>query len=637
MVGTKDSFEVAAAPHAAIEEVENATNTHHLESTLAGLKSLRYNSFGPGKPWLDVDGTLIWSPLRIKVAKMVFSQGFETMMGAVIVSNLILIWFEADRDAQCYPTFANNLQDCPHRSDASSWINILNLILLLTYTFECGIRFFVERTHYWYNAWNMIDLVTMILGWLSLILASVVNLSLLRLTRLVRVVRAVRVFISVPEFYLLITGLYSSIKAILFGSMMLVIVILFWAVIAVELLHPVVSALDTFPETCTRCQRSFQDVASAGVTFFQQIVAGDSWGEISVPLIEANPLSGVLLFAVMIFVGLGMMNLILAVIVERATEARENDHEQKIKKKEEERSKSMVDLAKLCASMDQNNNGLVSLQEMQNGYDQLESFRKLMQQMDIKRDEMQTVFSVLDSDSSGEVSYLEFCQNIGGFLKRDPIIMHSLVHYSVLELRKLIRDEVMQTLHDQHTQVMQAQNRLLAAVGLEEVRSDSKSYTSFVGREKQEAFARHRKSSQAGSGGPPTHNTLGFGKSDLFETLEKMEQELQPLLDRAQQIVISLVDKASETSQRSATTNASNALSNSEQLQFEIVEESADLDSKFQRLCERFQEQRKAAALLQDHLVDVLEDLEHFREDSQGQGQGPSGPSTTFHKRLFHV
>ena len=44
--------------------------------------------------------------------------------------------------------------------------------------------------------------------------------------------------------------------------------------------------------------------------------AGDSWGGISVPLIEANPLSGVLLFAVMIFVGLGMMNLILAVIVE---------------------------------------------------------------------------------------------------------------------------------------------------------------------------------------------------------------------------------------------------------------------------------------------------------------------------------
>lgn len=39
------------------------------------------------------------------------------------------------------------------------------------------------------------------------------NLSLLRLSRLVRVLRAARVFISVPEFYLLLTGLFSSIKA----------------------------------------------------------------------------------------------------------------------------------------------------------------------------------------------------------------------------------------------------------------------------------------------------------------------------------------------------------------------------------------------------------------------------------------
>ena len=41
---------------------------------------------------------------------------------------------------------------------------------------------------------------------------STVNLSLLRLSRLVRVLRAARVFISVPEFYLLLTGLFSSMK-----------------------------------------------------------------------------------------------------------------------------------------------------------------------------------------------------------------------------------------------------------------------------------------------------------------------------------------------------------------------------------------------------------------------------------------
>ena len=257
---------------AAMEEVGSATN--HLESTLAGLKSMRYQGFGPGKPWLDAHGSLIWSPIRMQIAQLVFSQGFETAMGIVIVSNLILIWIEADRDASCIPAYVDKMDECPFRSEASNWINIVNLFLLLVYSCECITRFFVERSLYWYNAWNMIDLVTVILGWMSYSLASVVNLSLLRLSRLVRVLRAVRVFISVPEFYLLITGLYSSIKAIIFGSLMLIIVLLFWAVIAVELLHPIVSQLETFPESCERCSRGFANVATAGVTFFQQIVAG---------------------------------------------------------------------------------------------------------------------------------------------------------------------------------------------------------------------------------------------------------------------------------------------------------------------------------------------------------------------------
>ena len=144
---------------------------------------------------------------------------------------------------------------------------------------------------------------------------------------------------------------------------MLVSVILFWAVLAVELFNPITSRLE-FPSSCDRCSRGFGSVASAGLTFFQQIVAGDSWGTISVPLIEKAPWTGPILFLVIISISLGVMNLILAVIVERATEARDNDHDQRIKKKEAERSKSMVDLAVLCANMDKNSNGLVSLEEM---------------------------------------------------------------------------------------------------------------------------------------------------------------------------------------------------------------------------------------------------------------------------------
>lgn len=624
-------MDVPPSPSLGIESIKNA---EHLESTLQGLKSLRYQSFVDLKPWLDEDGKVIWSPLRIQLARLVFSQAFETTMGFVIVSNLILIMIEADRDAMCYPDFADRFDECPDRSSLSPWISNLNLILLLTYSLECGIRFFVERSHYWYNAWNMIDLVTVVAGWLSNALA-VVNLNLLRLARLVRVVRAVRVFISIPEFYLLMTGLYSSTKAILFGSLMLVSVILFWAVLAVELFNPITSRLE-FPSSCDRCSRGFGSVASAGLTFFQQIVAGDSWGTISVPLIEKAPWTGPILFLVIISISLGVMNLILAVIVERATEARDNDHDQRIKKKEAERSKSMVDLAVLCANMDKNSNGLVSLEEMVSGYDQLDSFRKLMKQMDIKRDEMQTIFNVLDSDNSGEVSYLEFCSNLGGFQKRDPVIMHSIVHCAVMEVRKLIKDEVLEAMHKHHEEVIQGQKQLLAAAGLEPIQLDQRR-VSKKGRAKQQQFAAGSRSMPREE--PDWYEELAKGKA--FESLAKMERELQPLLERADAIVASLAETATTGKADQQTQQLSIKV---DRLQLPAVDENDildteedDMDLRFRKLCEGFQEQHRKAELMQKRLQEVLTYLEPSRR-GEPQGVSPSSQDQDeFHRKMFYV
>ena len=72
--------------------------------------------------------------------------------------------------------------------------------------------------------------------------------------------------------------------------------------------------------------------------------------------------------------------------------------------------------------MDENNNGLISYHEMLKGFDELEEFKKLMEIMDLKRDDMATVFRVLDTESTEEVPYLEFCQHLGSFFKRDPVL-----------------------------------------------------------------------------------------------------------------------------------------------------------------------------------------------------------------------
>lgn len=58
---------------------------------------------------------------------------------------------------------------------------------------------------------------------------------------MLRLIRVGRLVISVPELYILLSGLTTSFKPILFGSMMLISVILVWSIIVVELLHPITS------------------------------------------------------------------------------------------------------------------------------------------------------------------------------------------------------------------------------------------------------------------------------------------------------------------------------------------------------------------------------------------------------------
>ncbi|CAE7539520.1 Scn11a, partial [Symbiodinium sp. CCMP2456] len=195
----------------------SAEEKTHLKKTLSTIEkdSLRYRS-SFWKPWLDEEGNVIWSPSRIAMAEVVLSQMFETIMGIVIAFNIGVMVVETNMDASCPRT--DDIRTCTEGSFNVQWLQILNIVLLVVYSVECAARAYVERAMYIWNRWNQIDLLTVILGWGGMLLASAVNLNVLRLFRVVRLMRAARVVISVPEFYILVSGLSHSLKAIVFGS-----------------------------------------------------------------------------------------------------------------------------------------------------------------------------------------------------------------------------------------------------------------------------------------------------------------------------------------------------------------------------------------------------------------------------------
>jgi len=367
-------------------------------------------------------------------------------------------------------------------------------------------------------------------------------------------VRLGRLMISIPELYTLVSGLGSSFKAILFGSVLLAGVIVVWSIIVVEFLHPINVEIEYFQ--CERCPRGFQTVFAACLTLFSQIVAGDQWSSISVPLAEHSPWTAPIMFFMMTTISLGVMNLILAVIVEKAAEARANDKARKKLAKENEREARMVELAMLCDLLDHDSNGHLNLDEMLQGFDTNETFWMLMQHFDISRSEVEVVFNVL-SGGNAEVNYMEFCQHLSAFNKRDPLMIQQLIKYSVMELRSVLKQDVMEALQKQN-EMLEDHLELLAHVpSCSQVAEDLK----------------RRRSLREGAKGPPsTKTTQDPARPEREETLvpslpsgpslnldevadaleaacrsfESMEAELEEVIGKAEQIPKSLMQKASQ-------------------------------------------------------------------------------------------
>jgi len=163
---------------------------------------------------------------------------------------------------------------------------------------------------------------------------------------------------------------------------------------------------------CERCQRAFSSVFAANLTLLQQIIAGDSWGMVSLPIIEDAPWTVVFFFAVLITVNVGLLNLILTVIVDVANRSREADDLRKVQEKSYEFMETKKQLLTIFQELDVDASGQLSIDEMLHGFRTNPRFSTIMASLDIAADDMNIIFNMLDEDGSGLISYSEFLEQI---------------------------------------------------------------------------------------------------------------------------------------------------------------------------------------------------------------------------------
>jgi len=170
------------------------------------------------------------------------------------------------------------------------------------------------------------------------------------------------------------------------------------------------------------------------MTIFKTVIAGDDWGQLAVPIVEAAPWTSVLFVLIWATIGLGLLNLIIAVILDCASKAQQADVEQNIREKEEEFHGLRIKMLAICDSMDSDGDGEISLEELYRGYVEHPEFGAVLSSMDVEEGDLRILFQIMDEDHSGAVSHKEFVEQLYNLKSKDQRTMLMFIkhHCSIL-------------------------------------------------------------------------------------------------------------------------------------------------------------------------------------------------------------
>ncbi|CAK8985909.1 unnamed protein product [Durusdinium trenchii] len=302
-------------------------------------------------------------------------------------------------------------------------------LCLCLYTCELPILFFAKGKRLLKDWMVILDIVIIMCGYAEVVIHIVDNssggtdgddlldkfsvLRMLRLARIVRLMQLLRRTRSLKELQKLVTMLATCFKALLWSFLFCFVVMTIWAMLIVELVHPLLMEIDQqnpeiFQDCAPQCLRATRSVMDANLLLFKTVIAGDSWGLIAVPVIQQHPLTAVIFMGSLMTLVFGVLNIIVAVVVDTFAEVRESDVMNLAQELDHNLKKDRKFLQKIFNRLDKKGDGELTLQDLMDGARQDPEFQSRLRVMDIDEVDLQQLFDMIDADGSGAIEAQEF-------------------------------------------------------------------------------------------------------------------------------------------------------------------------------------------------------------------------------------
>eukprot|EP00931_Biecheleriopsis_adriatica_P041305 TRINITY_DN23625_c0_g1_i2.p1 TRINITY_DN23625_c0_g1~~TRINITY_DN23625_c0_g1_i2.p1 ORF type:complete len:587 (-),score=73.00 TRINITY_DN23625_c0_g1_i2:192-1952(-) len=338
----------------------------------------------------------------------------------------------------------------------SGWVWVCGYLALMVYTIEYILAIFAWGLKSIKDQLMLLDFFILAVAYCEILLdvsgMSMDSFALLRLLRLVRILRLVKLFRKfkfLRELHKLIAMAMSCAKTLAWSFLFCFIIMTAWSMALVELVHPTVLHLherglleDTFMT---------QTVMSANLYLFKTVIAGDSWGETAVPVIVESPWSAIIFIGSHLTLVFGVLNLVVAVVVDTFAEKRQRDIDHLAQELADNEEEDLVDLEHMFRRIDEDSSGELSLEEVLNGAKKVPEFQSRLRVMDIDKQDLEQLFNMLDEDGGGSIDAEEFISALSRWMHESKTASR-FVKFNVEKLLQK-QGQVLDQLHDLTTQM----------------------------------------------------------------------------------------------------------------------------------------------------------------------------------------
>jgi len=357
--------------------------------------------------------------------RIVKSKLFETVFSFLILLNCVFMGVEAHESVQhdTRPWMAEIFAVAEH-----VFTTLFSIELFLRATVNGCASFYPTRKR---NFVNFIDALLVIVPgifftWVVPICAAIIGLngknetvrsfSVLRSIRLLRIVRVMQRLPMLREAYLLISGLTNSLRTLFWTCIVIAFVTYMFAIFGLVLMVKELQDqyYDTVDGTTAHIELGELLLLFGGMDKFMytlvQVLTGDSFHAITRVVLKYISWSWLFFYSYIAVAAFVLMNLVTAIIVDNCLACTRQDEGHEIARKERQKQEELKDLQRLFSRLDTDSSGTISWKEFKKSFRDPAMTKKWLM-LDFEADECQELFRLLD-DGDGEIKTEEFFKGL---------------------------------------------------------------------------------------------------------------------------------------------------------------------------------------------------------------------------------